>query len=112
MATISLNTNVVTTINTFTFEPEHQQRGLELLVEIARRVRKEVPGLLAAHFHTSIDGTRVGNYAQYASHEAVEVATAKIFSASAPEMMPLLAELREIATPDSREYAVRIILER
>jgi len=109
MATISLNKNVVTTINTFTFEPEHQQRGLELLVELARILRKEVPGLLAAHFHTSIDGTRVVNYAQYVSREALEAATAKIFSA--PEMIPLVAEIREIAAPDSREYEVRVVLE-
>ena len=109
MATISLNMDVVTTINTFTFEPENQQRGLELLVEIARILRKAVPGFLSAHFHMSIDGTRVVNYAQYASHEALEATTTKIFSAQ--EMLPLLDELRKIATPDSREYQVRVILE-
>ena len=30
MTTISLNNDVVTTINTFTVEPQHQQRALEL----------------------------------------------------------------------------------
>ncbi|HEX4205943.1 MAG TPA: hypothetical protein VHZ51_17450 [Ktedonobacteraceae bacterium] len=33
MTTISLNNDVVTTINTFTVEPQHQQRALELLAE-------------------------------------------------------------------------------
>ncbi|QBD75840.1 antibiotic biosynthesis monooxygenase [Ktedonosporobacter rubrisoli] len=108
MATISLNRDIVTTINTFTFEPENQQRGLELLIELARTLRKEVPGFLAAHFHTSVDGTRVVNYAQYDSHEALEAAGAKIF---ANAESPLLLELRQIATPDSREYKVRTILE-
>ncbi|EFH85796.1 putative quinol monooxygenase [Ktedonobacter racemifer] len=108
MGTISQDNDVVTTINTFTFEPENQQRGLELLIEIARMLRMEVPGFVSANFHASVDGTRVVNYAQYSSHEALQVATAKVFEKADT---PLLVELRQIATPDSREYKVRAILE-
>jgi hypothetical protein len=55
--------------------------------------------------------TTINNYAQYASHEALEATTKMIFSAQ--EMIPLLDEIRkiEVATPDSREYEVRRILE-
>ncbi|GHO56196.1 antibiotic biosynthesis monooxygenase [Ktedonobacter robiniae] len=108
MTTISENNDVVTTINTFMFEPENQQRGLELLVEIAKMIRKEVPGFLSANFHMSVDGTRVVNYAQYSSHEAFQVATAKVFEKADTS---LLIELRQIATPDAHEYKVRTILE-
>lgn len=108
MAIIALNKSVVTTINTFTVAPENQERALELLVEIARMLRKEVPGFLAAHFHKSIDGTRVVNYAQYDSREALEAATTKIFERSD---LPLLTEIRRIATPDACEYEVCVILE-
>lgn len=108
MATISTTNNVVTTINTFTVEPQQQQRALELLVEIARQVRAAVPGFLSANFHKSVDGTRVVNYAQYSSQDALQEATTKILGEN---KLPQLAELREIATPDSRAYEVCTILE-
>lgn len=108
MTSISTTQHVVTTINTFTVEPHYQQRTLELLIEIARQLRAAVPGFLSANFHKSIDGTRVVNYAQYSSQEAVEEVTAKILGNT---MLPQLAELREIATPDMRTYEVCAILE-
>jgi quinol monooxygenase YgiN len=108
MTTISLNNNVVTTINTFTVEPQHQQRALELLIEIARQFRKTVPGFISANFHRSADGTRVVNYAQFANEEAVQAVGAKVIG---DQENPLLAELREIATPDSRVYELCAILE-
>lgn len=43
----------------FVAEPENQQRGLELLIELARLLRKEIPGFVSANFHKSVDGTRV-----------------------------------------------------
>lgn len=108
MATISTTNNVVTTITTFTVEPHQQQRALELLIEIARQLRAVVPGFLSANFHKSVDGTRVVNYAQYSSQEAVQEVTAKILGNTE---IPQLTELREIATPDARTYEVCAILE-
>src|SRR5579884_2875310 len=98
MATISLNNAVVTTINTFTVEPENQARALELLVEIARQLRKTVPGFVSANFHKSVDGTRVVNYAQYTDHEAAQAVGTKITGEMVDE--PIVVELRNIATPD------------
>ncbi|HTK08147.1 MAG TPA: antibiotic biosynthesis monooxygenase family protein [Ktedonobacteraceae bacterium] len=109
MTTISLNNDVVTTINTFTVEPQHQQRALELLIEIARQSRQAVPGFLSANFHKSTDGTRVVNYAQFANQEAVQQLGAKILG---DRENPFLAELRAIATPDSRAYELCAVLER
>ncbi|GHO76556.1 hypothetical protein KSD_43270 [Ktedonobacter sp. SOSP1-85] len=108
MTNISTTRRVVTTINTFTVEPQQQQRALELLIEIARQLRATVPGFLSANFHKSIDGTRVVNYAQYHSQEAVEEVTIKILRDTEN---PQLAELRKIATPDMRTYEVCAILE-
>ncbi len=109
MATISLNTSVVTVINTFTVEPQQQQRALELLIEIARRLRQAVPGFLSANFHRSLDGTRVVNYAQYANQEAVDVVRVKLLEEMADE--PIVVELRSLATPDFCAYEVSTILE-
>src|SRR5207253_6409510 len=55
MATISLNTSLVTTINTFTVAPENQQRALELLIEIARQLSREAQGFVSSNFHKSVD---------------------------------------------------------
>ncbi|HEY4386331.1 MAG TPA: antibiotic biosynthesis monooxygenase family protein [Ktedonobacteraceae bacterium] len=108
MTIISLNNDVVTTINTFTVEPKHQQRALELLIEIARQSRQTVPGFLSANFHKSTDGTRVVNYAQFASQEAAQAISTRILG---NRENPLLAELRAIATPDSHAYELCAILE-
>ena len=108
MTTISLDHPVATTINTFTVAPHNQRRALALLVEIARRLRREVPGFVSANFHTSVDGTRVVNYAQYASQEVVQAVTAKVIEWAED---PVVAELRQMATPDTRRYELCTILE-
>lgn len=103
MITISSHQNVVTTINTFTVAPQQQQRALELLIEVAKRVSSTVPGFLSVTFHRSLDGTRVVGYGQYTSIEAVQAGLAKIQD---PAANPLLVELREIAAHDPRTYEV------
>src|SRR5689334_21446343 len=108
MTTISLNNSVVTTINTFTVTPEDQQRVLELLVAIAAQLKEMVPGLVSANFHKSADGTRVANYGQYTSEEVVQAVTVKIFEMAETH---LVAEIRKIATPDSRIYELCAIIE-
>jgi hypothetical protein len=108
MTTISLNNPVVTTINTFTVAPEDQQRALELLVALSAQLKETIPGIVSANFHKSADGTRVVNYAQYTSEGAVQAVTAKIFEMAET---PLVAEIRKIATPDSRTYELCTIIE-
>ena len=59
--------DVVTLINVFTGAPEHQQRLVDLLVEATEEVMGGLAGFVSANLHKSLDGTRVTNYAQWAS---------------------------------------------
>ena len=72
MTTISTRQDVVTLINVFTVAPENQQRLLDLLVEATESVMNRLPGFVSANLHTSLDGTKVTNYAQWRSREDFE----------------------------------------
>src|SRR5215813_14844396 len=72
VTTIAKQNNVITLINVFTVAPENQQQLLDLLVHATREVMAKQPGFVSANFHKSMDGTRVVNYAQWASKEAFE----------------------------------------
>ena len=72
MTTISTQQDVVTLINVFTVAPENQQRLLDLLVEATESVMNRLPGFVSANLHTSLDGTKVTNYAQWRSREDFE----------------------------------------
>ena len=72
MLTIAKNNDVITLINVFTVQPEHQQRLVDVLVEATEAVMKHQPGFVSASIHKSLDGTRVTNYAQWRSQEAFE----------------------------------------
>ncbi len=72
MTTISTQQDVVTLINVFTVAPEDQQRLLDLLVEATESVMNRLPGFVSANLHTSLDGTKVTNYAQWRSREDFE----------------------------------------
>lgn len=51
--------------------PERQQRVIESLrATLEQAPREQHPGMLAANFHVSVDGTRVLNYAEWTSDEA------------------------------------------
>ena len=72
MTTIAKDNDVVTLINVFTVEPEHQQRLVDVLVEATQTVMRRQPGYVSANIHKSLDGRRVTNYAQWRSREAFE----------------------------------------
>jgi quinol monooxygenase YgiN len=72
MTTISKDKDVVTLINVFTVQPQHQQRLVDALVEATDTVMRKQPGYVSANIHKSLDGTRVTNYAQWRSREAFE----------------------------------------
>jgi quinol monooxygenase YgiN len=91
MATITSGRKILTLINVFTVKPEHQQQLVDVLVEADTSIIKKIPGYISASIHRSIDGTRVTNYAQWESVEALEAMLKK------PEAMPHLQVIREIA---------------
>jgi uncharacterized protein YfcZ (UPF0381/DUF406 family) len=77
MATIHANENVVTQINVFETEAKHQDALAELLKEAIQKV-SGMPGWISASVHKSLDGTRVTNYAQAASHASWEAIVARL----------------------------------
>ncbi len=63
---------VCTLINVFTVAPERQAELVTLLEEATEEVMRHLPGFISANLHRSMDGTRVANYAQWASREHFE----------------------------------------
>src|SRR3569833_1922708 len=57
----------VTLINVFTVEPARHEALLAALDRATREVFASVPGFLSANLHSSLDGTRIVNYAQWSS---------------------------------------------
>ena len=68
VTTITTDQDVMTLINVFTVEPEHQQELIDLLAE-ATTVMTAQPGFISANLHRSDDGRRVVNYAQWRSRD-------------------------------------------
>jgi heme-degrading monooxygenase HmoA len=65
---ISKESPVVTLINVFETTRETQQAVIESWLQ-ANEAMKDVPGLIGAALHKSLDGTRVVNYRQWRSRE-------------------------------------------
>jgi quinol monooxygenase YgiN len=91
MATITTERKILTLINVFTVKPENQQRLVDILLAADTSIMKNLPGYISASIHRSIDGTRVTNYAQWESVEAMETMLKN------PLAMPHLKDIRELA---------------
>ena len=63
---------MVTLINVSNVAPEDQQRLVGVLVDATQRVMRYQQGFISANIHRILDGTRVTNYAQWQSREAIE----------------------------------------
>jgi len=71
--TIDTGHDITTLINVFTVTSETQQPLVDLLVDATDKVmRHHRPGFVSATIHTSLDGTRVVNYAQWRSREGFQ----------------------------------------
>ncbi|WDZ84462.1 antibiotic biosynthesis monooxygenase family protein [Micromonospora cathayae] len=64
---IDTGADLVTLINVFTVAPERQAALVAALDRTTREFFATVPGFRSANVHASQDGTRVVNYAQWAS---------------------------------------------
>ena len=82
----------VTLINVFRVAPDRCDELLTVLVAATRDVMRHVPGFVSANLHRALDGTRVTNYAQWASREAFE---AMLQNPAAREHMGRCAALAE-----------------
>jgi quinol monooxygenase YgiN len=72
MSTINKGSDVLTLVNVFTVEPSKQDELVQVLTDATEQTMKHLPGFVSANIHRSLDGTRVVNYAQWASVAAFE----------------------------------------
>lgn len=101
MPVIGTDHDVIALVNTFTVEPRDQERLLEILRAATEDVMRHHPGFVSASVHASLDGTKVCNYAQWASEEQFRKAIAH------PDSQPHFASCREIATAEPVLYRLR-----
>jgi quinol monooxygenase YgiN len=90
MTTIRIDAPYVTLINVFTVEPERAEELATLLTAATEDVMQHLDGFISANIHVSTDGTRVTNYAQWASVAAMEAMRADV---TAREHMGKAADL-------------------
>ncbi len=100
MSTITPGDTVCTLINVFTVTPEDQQRLIDALDEATARVMRLLPGFISANIHKGLDGTRVTNYAQWASRDAFEAML------HVPDARTHMEEVTRIASAEPYLYEV------
>jgi quinol monooxygenase YgiN len=71
-ATIDPQTKCLTLINVYEVEPENQTDLAQALSEATENTFRHQPGFVSVSIHSSFDGQRVVNYAQWASKEHFE----------------------------------------
>lgn len=67
--TIEKGRSVVTMVNVFDVDPARQAELIGLLERATQEVMRHLPGFVSANLQRSLDGTKVANYAQWASRE-------------------------------------------
>jgi quinol monooxygenase YgiN len=72
MTTIEEHGPHATLINVFTVEPKHASELAALLSDATATTMRHRPGFVSANIHVSTDGTRVVNYAQWETAEAMQ----------------------------------------
>jgi quinol monooxygenase YgiN len=72
VSTITAHADYATLINVFTVRPERARELADLLTAATQDVMQHIDGFISANIHLSTDGTRVVNYAQWRSVEAMQ----------------------------------------
>jgi hypothetical protein len=70
--TIDADSGVATLINIFEVEPAKQAELAKFLSEGTDKVFRHQPGFVSVCIHSSLDGARVANYAQWKSREDID----------------------------------------
>ncbi|OLR92498.1 antibiotic biosynthesis monooxygenase family protein [Actinokineospora bangkokensis] len=70
--TITESARLTTLVNVFTVSPDKQADLVAVLATATDEVMRHVPGFISANIHASTDGTKVINYAQWATPDAYQ----------------------------------------
>ncbi|HWD04440.1 MAG TPA: antibiotic biosynthesis monooxygenase family protein [Amycolatopsis sp.] len=100
MTTIDPTADIATLINVFTVDPDRQQELVSVLSTATADTIRHCPGFISANIHASTDGTRVVNYAQWSSAEAMQAMLAD------PACRPHLTAAAALATFEPHLYTV------
>jgi quinol monooxygenase YgiN len=92
---ISPSREVVTLINVFAVQPEHQHDLIDLLKEGTERWMSKMPGYVSASSHKSKDGRRVINYSQWRSVPDIEAMRQN------PDVRPYLQRVAALAKSEA-----------
>lgn len=90
--TITADTEGVTLVNVYDVAPGGAQALVARLEEVTRDVIAAEPGFVSVSLHVALDGTKVVNYAQWASAGAFQAFMAK------PETRDMLGGFAALAT--------------
>jgi quinol monooxygenase YgiN len=109
--TITVDADQVTLVNVFTVDPTRQIELIDALDDATSKIFVTVPGFISANLHMSLDGTRVVNYAQWASEqqykEALQRADVREHLAEAAAIAdkwdPTLLRVRSIHHPQGQQ---------
>jgi len=96
------DSELITTINTYTVTPERSEEVLSYLVDKAEKTMRYVPGFMSFNFHLSLDRTLIVNCGQWESRESAMAAREN------PVVVALMAETEKVAgSSNSKPYVLR-----
>lgn len=109
--TVTVDTDQVTLVNVFTVDPARQIELVDALDHATSKLFVTVPGFISANLHTSLDGTRVVNYAQWASEQQYKEALRRVdirehlaeAAVIADKWDPTLVRVRSIHHPRAQQ---------
>ncbi|GAB3160808.1 antibiotic biosynthesis monooxygenase family protein [Amycolatopsis sp. NPDC004378] len=101
--TIDADAKLTTLINVFTVDPARQRELVDVLAAATEEVMRHQPGFVAANIHAGVEGTRVVNYAQWESEEAMRAMLGN------PTCQEHMAAARDLATAEPHLYTVESV---
>jgi quinol monooxygenase YgiN len=102
MSTVVIDPQIelTTSVTVFTVDPADQRTLLGLLVSATEELIRHKPGFISASAHVSVDGTRIVNYVQWETVEAVRAMLAD------PTCRERMAAAKVIGQSEAKHYTV------
>lgn len=96
VAKIEVGGHGVTLVNVYEVEPDNQATLARLLAELTESEIRNQPGFISVSVHSSLDGKRVVNYAQWASKADFDAFMA---APGTPDQLKRFAALSKSVSP-------------